>query len=79
MTPEEVIEIIKAAQAEVEWNYPMDYAAAFGVAIGALEKQIPKKPIDEGWLYCPICEKDILLEGYKFCPNCGQKICWEGE
>lgn len=79
MTHEKAIEIIKAAQAEVEWNYPMDYAAAFDVAIDALKKQIPMKPIDEGWLYCPICEKDILLEGYKFCPNCGQKICWEGE
>ena len=52
---------------------------AVEIAVQAMERQIPKKPIDEGWLYCPICEKDILLEGYKFCPNCGQKICLEGE
>ena len=44
MTNEEAIEIIKIAIAEVEWNYPMDYAVAFETAIAALEKQIPKKP-----------------------------------
>ena len=38
MTPEEAIETIKIAIAEVEWNYPMDYAVAFEEAIKALEK-----------------------------------------
>jgi len=38
MTNKEAIEIIKLAIAEVEWNYPMDYAAAFDKAIEALEK-----------------------------------------
>ena len=42
MTNEEAIEIIKIAIAEVEWNYPMDYAIAFDVAINALKKEIPK-------------------------------------
>ena len=39
MTVDEVIETIKTARAEVEWEYPMDYAAAFDVAIRALKKQ----------------------------------------
>ena len=40
MTPQEAIETIKIAIAEVEWNYPMDYSIAFEMAIEALEKQI---------------------------------------
>lgn len=68
MTPEEAIKTIKAAQSEVEWEYPMDYAAAFDVAIKALGKQIPQKlktemlqTIIQGYLYedkcymCPLC------------------------
>lgn len=42
MTYEEAIKTIKLAVAEVEWNYPMDYAVAFEMAISALEKYIPK-------------------------------------
>lgn len=44
MTPQEAIETIKIAIAEVEWNYPMEYAVAFENAIESLEKQISKKP-----------------------------------
>ena len=36
MTNKEAIETIKIAIAEVEWEYPMDYAAAFETAIEAL-------------------------------------------
>lgn len=39
MSIDEVIKTIKTARAEVEWEYPMEYAAAFDVAIRALEKQ----------------------------------------
>lgn len=39
MTNQEAIEVIKLAQAQVEWEYPMDYATAFDMAISALEKQ----------------------------------------
>ncbi len=37
MTKEQAIKIIKTAIAEVEWEYPMDYAAAFDMAIEALK------------------------------------------
>ena len=53
MKPEEAIETIKVAIAEVEWNYPMDYTVAFETAIEALEKadkyrwhDLRKKPDD---------------------------------
>lgn len=45
MTPKEAIKTLEIAKAEVEWNYPLDYAIAIDIAIAALEKQIPKKPI----------------------------------
>ena len=69
MTAQEAIKIIQAAQAEVEWECPLDYAAAFDVAIEALEKQIPKKLIvnqsrcnENLWyLYCPSCKNWIGL------------------
>ena len=42
MTSQEAIETIKIAIAEIEWDYPMDYAVAFEMAIEALERKIPK-------------------------------------
>ena len=36
MTIEEAIKTIELAIAEVEWVYPIDYAAAFDVAVSAL-------------------------------------------
>lgn len=62
MTPEEAIKTIQVAIAEVEWEYPMNYSVAFETAIKALEKQIPKKPIDG--------------ECYYICPCCGRALDW---
>ena len=85
MTPEEAIKTIQVAVAEVEWNYPMDYAIAFETAIEALEKQIPKKPreaVQSGFFWCPACSKAIKMriEGSKinisYCPYCGQALDW---
>lgn len=52
---------------------------AVKIAVDAMKRQIPEKPADDGWLYCPICGKDILMERYKFCPDCGQRIDWSDE
>ena len=62
---------------------------AIGIAISALEKQMPKKPDLEGYGYadgkpvydtwiCPGCGKDYELDydEYKYCPECGQAIDW---
>lgn len=78
MNAQEVIDIMKIAIAEVEWNYPLDYAIAFEEAIKALEKQIPKKlTVSEEIYCCPSCgEKDAILQGDNYCFNCGQKLDW---
>lgn len=78
MTNEEAIRILGRMLDEFcnEDSYAPECKDAVDMAISALEKQMPKKPEYEGWLYCPICGKDILMEGYKFCPDCGQRIDW---
>ena len=86
MTPKEAIETIKIAIAEVEWNYPINYAAAFEIAIEALEKQIPKKPLNKTMEYngdygeCPCCGRTVSdYEEIKTC-KCGQALDWsDGE
>ena len=67
---------------------------AFQMALQALEKQIPKKPImkpyykdmEEEYLCCPTCG-EILTDRmpmdnkdfYFHCLNCGQKLNWESD
>ena len=45
----------------------------------ALEKQIPKKLKDDGWLYCPICGRDVLMDRFDYCPDCGQALDWSDD
>lgn len=88
MKPQEAIETIKIALAEVEWEYPMDYAAAFETAIEALEKQTPKKVefVDgREALLCPCCGIDFMgcltdpdHDPY-YCYECGQALDWSEE
>ena len=85
MTPQEAIETIKVAIAEVEWDYPMDYLGAFEDAIKALEKQMPRNPVvsDDGWqISCPNCSATLIycLHTSKIdcCDKCGQRLDWEG-
>lgn len=64
MNAQEVIDIMKIAIAEVEWNYPLDYAIAFEEAIKALEKQIPEKVVfgddEQDDICCPEAENERL-------------------
>lgn len=40
---ENAIKTIKIAIAEVEWNYPLDYAIAFETAIEALKEKLERE------------------------------------
>ena len=82
MTYEEAIETIKIAQAEVEWEYPMDYAVAFDMALQAMQLQVAKKVTTmEGgcgakFPICPSCEgllTDVEV-GFERCCECGQLL-----
>ena len=87
MTNQEAIDTIKTAIAQVEWDYPMDYAAAFDLAIKALEKQdVPDKNAGkwttertqehDGEWYCSECgyEPVVMSDDMKYCPGCGRKM-----
>lgn len=94
MTNQEAIETLKIAMAEVEWNYPLDYAVAIETAIEALEKQIPKKPVEyeDKYYGCPICGNALMRKwekyptvlmpksnGLPYCLCCGQALDWNEE
>ena len=85
MNLREVIKTLEIARAEVEWDYPMDYAVAIDEAIKAIDKQIPKKPklhrkfevlgiIHEIYL-CPSC--GAMLDNEDYCMSCGQALGWQ--
>lgn len=94
----EIREAIKFLKKQIETanDYPevKEYGKALRVAVKALEKQIPKKPImkqyfedlEEEYLCCPTCG-EILTDRipvdnktfYFHCMNCGQKLDWSDE
>ena len=77
MNLREVIKTLELAKAEVEWNYPIDYAVAIDEAIEAVGKQIPKKPELKGEYYvCPVCGvyQETSEGNPPYCINCGQAI-----
>ena len=58
---------------------------AFQMALLALEKQIPKKPIFYAHdYYCSVCNSlvgnnEFEWKRFKYCDTCGQEIDWSGE
>ena len=78
MNLKEVIKTLELAKAEVEWDYPMDYAVAIDEAIEAVDKQIPKKPELKGEYHvCPVCGvyQETSEGNPPYCINCGQRLC----
>lgn len=87
MTIEEAIKLLEIQKPVLgckEYKKPL--MTAYDMAIEALEKQIPKKPIvnrtDDTCLYyenyCPSCE-NLLVIRYKHCPKCGKSVDWSVE
>lgn len=88
MTIEKTIEIIRTCMV-IDDCFVKE---AGEMAIKALEKQIPKKPILKGneyvgeeliydtW-YCPSCDMDYEIDftNFLFCPNCSQALDWSEE
>lgn len=65
MKPQEAIVIMKIALAEVEWEYPMDYAAAFETAIEALTEAEQYKLA----LFAAIRNSTVMPAGVKLGKN----------
>lgn len=88
MTYEEAIKNINALNAVCGQKglYDAEFESALALAIEALEKQIPKKPLHmHKNYYCPICKEDgwmlwddaIPNDMDEYCGKCGQAIDWE--
>ena len=80
MTENEAIEIIE----EYKGLFPnaRNEGESLDMAIKALEKQIPNKPIfseDKQFALCPCCDMKGLADKQEYCDNCGQKLDWSDE
>ena len=80
MTKQEAIQYIRNATWLAVWISDDDerdkIKEAVEIAVSALKKQTPMKPIllDDEDLICPVCDADV--EWKRYCENCGQKIDW---
>ena len=90
MRIQEAIESLKYLISGDCTDTQMDFVEEITMAIGALEKRIPKKPDYEGdgyddsgniiydtWV-CPNCGDrfEVDYETHQYCPMCGQCIDW---
>ena len=92
MTESEAIKIIENTpifRYEADKTIHSDLFNALAMGCKALEKQIPKKPIEmkptdklmNGYYSCPICGGWVGMDEYSnnYCGNCGQAIDWSDE
>lgn len=68
-----------------ETSFLQNDIKAYNIAIAAIEKQIPKKPVKksfiipyEGINVCPSCKEPLGGKKY-YCCECGQKLDWSEE
>jgi predicted RNA-binding Zn-ribbon protein involved in translation (DUF1610 family) len=82
MTENEAIKYMMLFREDWDRNSKTKNAEALDVAIKALEKQIPKKPLNDYCWHCPNCEEEVYWDTecgqqkFRYCHNCGQKIDW---
>ena len=85
MKYEEAIKHFKSLQKRYTKEHNGRMCEKVNLALEALEKQIPKKPLHmHKNYYCPICKEDgwmlwddaIPNDMDKYCGKCGQAIDW---
>ena len=76
-------EAIKLLNSMAIYHFDKYTTYAIDLAIEALDKQIPKKPIEKfafsddiGAGLCPFCNEGVNEE-MNFCSYCGQALDWE--
>lgn len=76
-----LIELKKSNEIQ-EFYYSDEFSKVIDIAINAIEKQIPKKPIYDNYhragYRCPNCNNTNPW-GYEHCRYCGQKLDWNEE
>lgn len=86
MTEHEAIKIFKDRLELTDYRKQVpEYYEAMELAVKALEKQIPKKPVRKpnyNWtneeVTCPSCSRNVSKFRNKYC-DCGQKLNWGEE
>lgn len=76
MTEQEAISKIKAG----EWIEDKELSVLNGIAVSALDKQIPCVPMEDAiahtvFHYCPKC-RGIVEKRWMYCAHCGQRMKW---
>ena len=88
MTYEEAIKHFKSLQKRYTKEHNGRMCEKVNLALEALEKQIPKKPLHmHKNYYCPICKEDgwmlwddaIPNDMDEYCGKCGQAIDWSDD
>ena len=88
MTYEEAIKHFKSLQKRYTKEHNGRMCEKVNLALEALEKQIPKKPLHmHKNYYCPICKEDgwmlwddaIPNDMDKYCGKCGHAIDWSDD
>lgn len=79
---DEINRAIKYSVEELHDPYPNVWKTTLYTCREALQKQIPKKPLQD--CLCPNCGKCSVMDGeygepYNFCPECGKAIDWRDE
>jgi hypothetical protein len=81
-----VCEALEALGAlKLDKSVQLIYGEDIDLAIKALKKQIPKKPINQSsWKACPVCTQGISVtkktpspSAVEYCFHCGQKLDWD--
>lgn len=80
MKAQEVINIIEDVTWQDNGRHYGKINTAREMAIEALEKQIPKKPMPDSKYYgvgiCPVCNAVFTDNSTRYCGNCGQALDW---
>ena len=72
----EIQEAIEKLDKHKKWGFVDDTADAMELAIEALQKQMPEKPIDRCmFMECPTCH-NVEIANCSYCADCGQKLDW---
>ena len=87
MTPQEAIERLRKIPVRPKPDNTLDMLAII-IAVKALEKQIPKKPIKSDrqeirytlTYDCPTCGRQFTGTGFAdYCYHCGQALDWSAD
>ena len=73
MTKQQAIKILRTEY--LGDSEEMESAKYVGASV--IEKQIPEKVVEAGWVFCPNCDLSLdPLQKASYCHHCGQALNW---